>query len=247
MSLAGLCVMVTRPAHQAQALADLLLEAGARVELLPLLAIAPMPDAAGIRARLDGARGWDTWIFTSANAVRYAALLDRGPWPALAAAGAATAAALREAGHQAAAVPDRQDGAAGLLADPRFAEVAGRRILIVTGENTLPDLADGLHARGARVETVTVYRRTPVQHPEARVAAAITASDLAIVSSAEALANLVRLTPSAVRPLLFPLQLVLPSQRVVEKAREAGFTRPPLLPARVSDAAYVELLERWRK
>jgi len=70
---------------------------------------------------------------------------------------------------------------------------------------------------------------------------------VAIVSSAEALANLVRLTPSAVRPLLLPLQLVLPSQRVVEKAREAGFTQPPLLPARVSDAAYVELLERWRR
>ncbi len=243
--LNGLCVLVTRPAHQAQALCDLLLDAGARVEPLPLLAISPMPDGAAIRARLQAARGWDHWIFTSANAARYAALLDPGPWPPLAAAGPATAAALREAGHAAATVPDRQDGAAGLLADARFAAPAGRHILIVTGENTLPELADGLRVRGAQVETVAVYRRVPMEHPAAKVAAAITASDVAIVSSAEALANLVRLTPSAVRPLLFPLQLVLPSQRVVEKAREAGFTQPPLLPARVSDAAYVELLERW--
>lgn len=245
--LGGLSVMVTRPAHQAQALCELLLEAGAKVEPLPLLAISPMPDAAAVRAHLHQARDWDDWIFTSANAARFAALLDAGPWPALAAAGTATAAALREAGHAAATVPDRQDGAAGLLADARFAAPAGRRILIVTGENTLPELADSLRARGAQVEMVAVYRRTPVQHPPAKVAAAITASDVAIVSSAEALANLVQLTPSAVRPLLFPLQLVLPSQRVVEKAREAGFIQPPLLPARVSDAAYVELLERWRK
>jgi len=245
--LNGLTVMVTRPEHQAQALCDQLLEAGARIELLPLLAIAPAADGAGLRAQLQGARGWDYWIFTSANAARYAALLDHGPWPALAAAGPATAGALRQAGHSAATVPDRQDGAAGLLADAAFAAPKGKRILIVTGENTLPDLAEGLRARGAEVASAAVYRRLPVSHEPARVAMAITASDVAIVSSAEALANLLRLTPSAVRPLLFGLQLVLPSQRVVEKAREAGFREPPLLPARVSDAAYVELLERWRQ
>jgi uroporphyrinogen-III synthase len=243
----GLTVMVTRPEHQAQALCDLLLEAGAKVEPLPLLAIAPAADGVELRARLKAAHGWDHWIFTSANAARYAALLDPGPWPALAAAGPATAAALRQAGHATTTVPDRQEGAAGLLADPAFAAPAGKRILIVTGENTLPELAEGLRARGATVDTAAVYRRLPVHHEPARVATAITASDVAIVSSAEALANLVRLTPSAVRPLLFGLQLVLPSQRVVEKAREAGFREPPLLPARVSDAAYVELLERWRK
>lgn len=245
-TLQGLCVLVTRPVYQAEALCQLLQEAGAQVERLPLLAIAPMPEGAALRAQLQAARGWDHWIFTSANAARYAALLDPGPWPALAAAGPATAAALRQAGHQPVAVPDRQEGAAGLLADARFAELTKRRILIVTGDNTLPDLAEGLRARGAQVETAAVYRRVAVAHPPAVVAAAVTAADVAIVSSAEALANLLHLTPSAVRPLLFALQLALPSQRVIEIARQAGFTQPPLLPARVSDTAYVELLQRWR-
>jgi uroporphyrinogen-III synthase len=245
--LAGLCVLVTRPERQAQGLCDLLLEAGALVELLPLLSIAPVADAAAVRSWLEAAHAWDYWIFTSANAVRYAALLDKGPWPRPAAAGAATAAALAEAGHPAVTAPDRQDGAAGLLADPRFANCAGRRILIVTGENTLPELAEGLAQRGAQVQSVAVYRRVPVQHEPSRVAAAITASDAAIISSAEALGHLLHLTPSAVRPLLFNLQLALPSARVVEKARQAGFSLAPLVPARVTDAAYVELLERWRR
>lgn len=243
--LSGLGVLVTRPAHQAQALCELLRQAGASVNRLPLLAIEPAADEAAVTARLRQARGWDHWIFTSANAARQAARLDAGPWPSLAAAGAATAIALAEAGHAGALVPAALDGAAGLLADPRFAAPAGKYILIVTGDNTLAELADGLRARGARVEVLPVYRRVPVAHAPQAVAEMIAASQAAIVSSGEALAHLLQLTPADARSRLLALQLALPSPRMIEKAREAGFTQTPLLPARVSDAAFVELLERW--
>lgn len=245
-SLAGLGVLVTRPAHQAQALCDLLQQAGAGVERLPLLAIEPAGDEVALATRLRQARDRDHWIFTSANAVHQAARLDAGPWPLLAAAGAATATALGQAGHGGALVPAGLDGAAGLLADPRFAAPAGSRILIVTGDNTLPELASGLRARGAEVEVLAVYRRVPVAHAPQAVVRALTASQVAIVSSGEALAHLLALTPADARERLLSLQLALPSPRMIEKAREAGFTQTPLLPARVSDAAYVELLERWR-
>lgn len=245
--LAGLGVLVTRPAHQAQGLCDLLEQAGAGVQRLPLLAIEPAGDEAATVGRLRQARGYDHWIFTSANAARRAALLDAGPWPCLAAAGAATAAALGEAGHAGALVPSGLDGAAGLLADPRFAAPAASRILIVTGDNTLPELAEGLRARGAEVEVLAVYRRVPVAHAPQVVAQAIAASQVAIVSSGEALAHLLAITPATGREQLLSLQLALPSPRMIEKARAAGFTQIPLLPARVSDAAYVELLERWHR
>jgi uroporphyrinogen-III synthase len=245
--LARLGVLVTRPAHQAQGLCDLLEQAGAGVRRLPLLAIEPAGDEAAMAARLRQARGCDHWIFTSANAARQAALLDAGPWPSLAAAGAATAATLHETGHAGALVPSGLDGAAGLLADPRFAAPAGKRILIVTGDNTLPELADGLRARGAEVEVLAVYRRVPVAHAPRVVAQAVMASRVAIVSSGEALAHLLAITPAATRDRLLSLQLALPSPRMIEKARATGFTQTPLLPARVSDAAYVELLERWYK
>ena len=245
--LAGLGVLVTRPEPQAQVLCELLRQAGAGVNRLPMLAIEPLGDAVAVAARLGQARAWDHWIFTSANAARQAAHLDTGPWPALAAAGAATAAALAAAGHPGALAPAGLDGAAGLLAEPRFAAPAGARILIVTGENTLPELAEGLRARGASVEVLAVYRRVPVPHAPRQVSAAISASQAAIVSSGEALAQLLRLTPAAARPRLLSLQMALPSPRMIETARQAGFTQPPLLPARVSDAAYVELLERWHQ
>lgn len=248
--LDGLRVLVTRPVHQAEGLCRLLQQSGATVLRLPLLAIEPVAERAVATARQAAARGWDAWIFTSANAVRQALQLDpghAGQWPRPAAAGAATAAVLREAGYEKATVPAGGDGAAALLADPAFAAVAGQRILIVTGADTLPELAAGLQARGATVEVLAVYRRVPVPHPAAAVTAAVEAADVAIVSSGEALAQLVRLTPPPQQPRLLDLQLALPSPRVVEKARLAGFRRRPLLPPRVSDTAYVELLERWRQ
>jgi uroporphyrinogen-III synthase len=241
-NLSGLGVLVTRPAHQAAELCRLLEQAGARVLRLPLLAIEPVAAAA---ARLAAQRQADWWIFTSANAVRQAAQLDAGAWPRLAAAGTATAAALRAAGRKADLVPE-SDGTPGLLAAPELAAPAGQRILIVTGESTLPDLATGLCARGAQVETLAVYRRLPLAHPPEAVAAALNAADVAIVSSHETLVQLLALAPPALRPHLLDLQLALPSARVVEKARELGFTRPPLLPARVADAAWLELLQSWR-
>ncbi len=244
--LAGLGALVTRPPHQAQALCRLLRQAGAEVQHLPLMGIEPAGDALAAVATLHRARDWDHWIFTSANAVRQAAQLDAGPWPPLAAAGAATAAALAQAGHAGALVP-AVDGTPGLLADPAFGAPASQRILIVTGQDTLPQLAAGLRLRGAQVEVLAIYRRVPLQHPPQTVAAAIEASDVAIVSSGEALSQLLRLTPAQTLPRLLALQLALPSPRMIGIARAAGFTRTPLLPARVSDAAYVELLERWRK
>ena len=245
-TLAGLRVLVTRPAHQAEGLCVLLRQAGAEVLRLPLLAVEPVADPAAAAARLRRAQGGDSWIFTSANAVHAALRLDPGgAWPALAAAGAATAAALRRAGHEGVVTPLRGDGSAGLLEDPFFAAVSGQRILIVSGEDTLPGLAEGLRARGAEVEVAAVYRRRPVPHEAAAVGAALDGADVAIVSSGEALAQLQRLTPADRRERLLGLQLALPSPRVVEKARQAGFRQPPLLPTRVSDTAYVELLQHW--
>ena len=245
-SLAGLGVLVTRPAHQADGLCQAIEDAGGRALRLPLLEIVPAPDPKTVAARLDAARGADWWIFTSANAVREAVRLDNGAWPRLAAAGAATAEALCAAGREAMLVPAGSDGTPGLLAAPELAAPAGRRILIVTGADSLPALAAGLRARGAQVDVAEVYRRLPVAHPPAAVAAALAPAAVAIVSSSEALQQLFHLAPPPLRARLLDLQLALPSARVVEKARELGFARTPLLPARVSDSAWLELLQRWR-
>lgn len=244
--LRGLRVLVTRPAPQAENLCRLIEQAGGQALRLPLQAIEPAGDRSAAAARLAAAAAWEAWIFTSANAVRAAAAVYAGPRPArLAAVGAATASLLRAGGAEAVIAPEDSDGAAGLLAHPAFAAVRGQRILIVTGDSSLPLLAEELARRGAQVESAALYRRVPVVHEPAAVAKLIGAAELAVVSSGEALQRLVELAQGPARQRLLALQLAVPSARVVEKARELGFKRPALLPTRVSDAAYVELLQRW--
>lgn len=246
-ALSGCRVLVARPAHQAQALCAMIEAEGGSACLLPLLAIVPVADPAAVSAQLSAARSAQRWIFSSSNAVRHAAALVERPWPPVAAVGAVTAAALEALGLADVLRPLAGDGAAALLADPAFSQPREQRITLIAGARPLPLLARVLRERGARVEAIAVYRRQPVAHAPQRVAQLIAGVDVAIVPSAEALTQLVRLTPPEAHTLLFDLQLALPSSRVVEKARGLGFRKPPLRPQRVSDAAYVEALRHYRK
>lgn len=246
--LDGLTVLVARPAAQAEALCTLIEQAGGRVLRLPLFEIGPVAEPAAAVARLQASRDFDRWLFTSANAVRQAAELLAPPWPPLAAVGSATAAILEALSGAAVLAPDDGDGdgAEALLRQSALQQLAGQRHLIVTGEQTLPLLEAGLRARGAAVEVLAVYRRLAVEHRPERVAELLAEADFAIIPSADALARLAALTPPAAQPRLQRLRLAVPSPRVVETARILGFVHQPLLPQRVTDAAYLEVLSRHR-
>ena len=234
--LAGVRVLVTRPAHQAENLCRLIEAEGGSVVRLPLLTIEPATQLAEARKRLAGTH--DVWIFTSANAVRHAQPLATGAWPArLAAVGPATAAAIAIAGHAAAATPLESASSEALLALPELADVQGKRILLVTGEGGRDVLERGLAERGATVERAEVYRRVPLPYPPDAVAAALRRSDVIVITSGQSLEHLVRMTPEGTRATLLKKALVVPAARVVEKARELGFVQPPRLAEPMSDAA----------
>jgi uroporphyrinogen-III synthase len=235
MRLAGVRVLVTRPAHQAEPLCRLIEADGGTVVRLPLLAIETGTHLAEARRLLAAPR--DLWIFTSANAVRHALPLIGGTWaPHLAAVGPATAAALAAAGQDAEA-PLAGASSEALLALPELQEAAGRAVLVVTGEGGLQVLEQGLGARGARVERAEVYRRVALPYPPEAVVAALRKSDVVVVTSGESLEQLVRMTPEGSRGLLLKKPLVVPAARVVEKARELGFLQPPRVAEPMSDAA----------
>lgn len=242
-ALAGLRVLVTRPAHQAEGLCRLLAARGAQVVRLPVQAIEPARQSAQVARQLAAARDYDGWIFTSANAARFAAQLDAGVWPRLWAVGSATAGALASLGR-AAQAPENAFSSEGLLQLPEL-EGAGRRWLVVTGADGPGLLAAGLRERGATVEVAEVYRRVPLPHLPEAVVTALRGTSAIVSTSAEGLEQLLRLTPEANRPRLLRTQLAVPSQRVVEKALELGFQRPPLVPDQVSDPAFVRCLEQW--
>lgn len=244
--LAGLRVLVTRPAAQAAGLRDRLLAAGALPQLLPLLRIAPPADPEAAAQQLRAARDAAFWLFTSANAVQAAARLGPQGWPpTLIAIGGGTAAALAKLGYSALA-PEGADSET-LLAWPRLQAVAGEELLIVTGEGGRGLLAQTLAERGAQVRVARCYRREPVPHDPQTVVAALAAVDIALLTSGEALEQLLALTPEAERPRLWSLPLVVPSARVVELARRLGFRAALRVPDAVSDAAYLACLLRWRQ
>lgn len=232
--LAGVRVMVTRPAHQAEALCRLIEAAGGTAVRFPLLTIEPSSQPAEAERRIRA--GHDTWIFTSTNAVRYAAPMVERWAPRIVAIGPATADALAKAGAAASAAPVTGSTSEDVLAMPEFAELAGRRVLIVTGEAGRDLLEQELTGRGAVVERAAVYRRVPLPYPPDTFASALRKSDVIVVTSGDALAHLARLAPDTSRASLLRKPLVLPSARVVEQARALGFVAPRQAAA-VSDAA----------
>lgn len=236
-SLSGVRVLVTRPAHQADALCRLIEAEGGTAIRLPLLTIEPRANLAEAQKLL--AAGHDLWIFTSVNAVRHAQPLIGGRFaPRLAAVGPATANALAVAGGADATKPLAGASSEALLALPELAGIpAGVRVLVVTGEEGLRALEEGLVARGARVDRAEVYRRVPLPYPPEAVVSALRRTDVIVMTSGQALDHLVRLTPPESRKLLLRKPLVVPSARMLEKARDLGFTHPPTVAEPVSDAA----------
>lgn len=161
--LAGLRVVVTRPAHQAGPLLRAFEEAGARAEPLPLLSLAPPADLRPLERAAAQADRYDWAVFTSANAVR--ALLQRLPegLPAglrAATVGPATARELRHHGVEPALVA-RDRRAAGLAAEllPRLA--AGARVLLPQAADARPVLSRALLDAGFPVDTVVAYAKQP--------------------------------------------------------------------------------------
>lgn len=161
--LAGKVVLITRAREQASAFAQLLEAAGARVLLVPTIAIEP-PDSWG---PLDAALRDDfSWVvFTSVNGVAMVrrrveatghgrALLERAH---LAAIGPATAAALADWGLRAEAVPEEYVAEA-LVDRLRPMMTAGQRILLPRAAETRDVLVRELAALGADVTEVAAYR-----------------------------------------------------------------------------------------
>lgn len=205
--LAGRRVLVPRAGDSDGAILGLLRDAGAVPEAVPLLAIGPPTDAAAldVAVRELGA-GRYAWVgFASASGVaavvgRSAALGLARAVPAgtrIGAVGAATAAALHDAGYPADLVPDR-GGSAGALAEIWPVPDGDQRVLLPSSEIGLPTLTDMLRAKGYQVDRVAAYAPRPVAVPPP-VAADLRAGafDAVLLMSPSQAAVIVGLNPAA--------------------------------------------------
>lgn len=166
--LEGHRVVVTRAPHQAQPLRSAFEDAGARVDLLPLLEVCP-GDVEQTASAARRAGDFDALAFTSANAVDmfFRHGVDRSTLPPIGVVGPATARALRQQSIIPAIQAQRRD-AVGLAQALTTRFGANAKVLVPQADDARPHLAEGLEAAGCEVETVVAYRKAlPDDAPEA--------------------------------------------------------------------------------
>jgi len=250
--LTGKTIVVTRPAHQAEPLCDLLSANGGTPIRFPVLDIAepqiPL-DAARVNAILVKA---NLLIFISPNAVDYGmkAIRDAGGLPDtvnVAAIGQGTARKLSEWGHPANVFPNEKFDSEALLAMQALQSVAGKQVVIFRGEGGREHLANTLRQRGAHVEYVECYRRVQPNTDTREIADRLAEEsiDAIVVTSNEGLQNLFNMLESVNRRSLLNVQLFVVSARGQELAVSLGFTRPAIIVSKASDQGIVDALLQW--
>mgnify|MGYP001040588004 FL=1 len=225
--LRGIRIAITRPAGGG-ALARRVRVLGGVPLSLPGSSLRATADAKTARATLRDALTCDVVIFTSPAAVRFArrlgTLLTRAK---MLAPGTGTLRALRRAGCTNAHAPLREDSE-GLLALPALRGVRGQRIGIVGAAGGRGLLDRELAARGAKILRSHVYQRLPARL-DCRHADALRRTRgkplYVLLSSAEALANILAGLPDDVRCVLCAGTAVASSARLADAARKAGFAR----------------------
>jgi uroporphyrinogen-III synthase len=176
--LAGLRVLVTRPAHQSADFIAALRSLGADPLPFPTIEIVPLEDTAPLDEAIQRISsgfpkdGYDWLVLTSVNGVTAwwerleAAGLDARYLAGvkIAAIGPATAAALKQRSIIPDLVPEVYTAEGILKAFDRLGSVAGQRFLLARADIARRALAKGLVARGAHVDEIASYRTIPVSH-----------------------------------------------------------------------------------
>ena len=203
-------------------------------------------------ARLGALEDFDVIIFTSANAVRFGAvLLDQKRDLTLAAIGPATARALNQAGYRVSVQAPLAFDSESLLLHPRLERPAGRSVLIIKGADGRAFLEQELTQRGARVMTADVYRRVPAAPSEAVLAALLDrftegAVQVVTSTSVDIARSLLGMASPALRGEFERVHWLVPGARVAAGVRECGLSAPLLQAESAEDQDLVAALLRWR-
>lgn len=251
--LSNLRVMVTRPAQQAGPLIQQLQAAGASPWSFPLLEIVPCasPQLERLITQLDQ---YDLAIFISPNAVRYGVetVMQRRAWPEslrLATIGKGSAQELEaRLGRTADVVPSGGGDSEALLRDPSLQDVSGKHILIFRGRNGRELLAETLLTRGAEVDYAEVYERHRPKVDTAPLNSALQSGsiDAILITSNEALDNLLSMVEPANLSALHQIPLVVIHSRQAERAQQLGFRYNPILAQDGSVGAIIKALTSLR-
>lgn len=248
--LAGKTIVVTRPLAQAAALADAIRAAGGDPFVFPLLAISPATDPAPLAAAAGRLADYALAVFISPNAVDHALpeILARGPWPSSllpAAVGQGTVRALAACGVVGTVAPRERFDSEALLMLPELQKthVDGRRIAIFRGDGGRELLADTLRERGATVDCIACYRRSPPADFAPLRARWQSGIDAFTVSSSEGLRYLFDGLTIGERGRLATTPIFVPHARIAENATALGLRR--VVQTGAADAGIIDGLRTY--
>ncbi len=255
LCLAGLRVLVTRPAHQADALCTRLAALGAEAIRLPTLSIRPTietdPGYQNLKNCFLDLDRYRAVIFVSANAAQIGYDWIDQYWPQLPvstlwlAVGAATGRILQQLGLPVTIAQGAMNSEA-LLALPQLQQLSNDRVLICRGHCGRELLEQDLQRRGAKVDYAELYHREiPVySQPEIESIIYKSAPSAILVSSGSTLTNLVKLSRAAgsEASVFTDTPLVVPSQRVATLAQQHHFNHIGVA-ANATDAAMTDALQ----
>ena len=252
--LAGLGILVTRPAHQAGPLCEAVEAQGGRAICFPVLEIVDPEDVGALLDVIDRLDSFDIAVFISPNAVNKAInrIRARRELPTglkLAAVGRGSAKELGRLGLQADIFPKQRFDSEALLAMDEMQQVAGKRVVIFRGDGGRELLAETLKGRGAEVEYAECYRRAKPKGDVGKLMRHWARGDIdvVVVTSNEGLSNLFDMVGQLGRQWLRKTQLVVVSPRQAELAKELGFKLEPVIAETASDEAVVEAIKAWRE
>lgn len=250
--LAGLNVLVTRPAHQADAFCAMIESAGGRAVRFPVLEILDPEDSKALLELIDALDGFDIAVFISPNAVSKAMNLIHArrafpPGLKVAAIGQKSAQELRRYGHPADICPQARFDSEALLELPEMQAVAGKRVVIFRGDGGREMLGDTLKARGAHVEYANAYRRGRPKADAGPIMYLWSRGELHLVTvtSTEGLRNLFDMVGKLGQMWLRRTPLLVGSERMLATAEELGFKQTPTVASDPSDEAMYEALCTW--
>ncbi|MCH8303270.1 MAG: uroporphyrinogen-III synthase, partial [Proteobacteria bacterium] len=210
--LAGCGVLITRPEHQSQELAAGVKAAGGTVFHFPAIDIVGR-DMDEIRRKLTALAEPDIIVFVSRNAVTHGLAAVKDCHARIAAVGPATRHAIESAGGTVDIFPESGFDSEHLLKHAALQDVDGRNVMIVRGQSGRELLAETLRERGANVDYLCVYERTPYEPTPAELEdleSALVEGRIRFVTvmSVETLEYLVQIIPAQALGLLRQSTLV---------------------------------------
>jgi len=244
--------VITRPAHQAEPLAQQIRQLGGQALIVPMLEILPLADPSNLLFHLQQINCYHYAIFVSANAVDFAlSNLEKSCFfspnflnnTQIIAIGPGTARALQKYNIDRVIIPD-ENHSEGLLSLESLQNIQRKKIIIFCGENSRSLIKNTLINRKAFVEEVICYRRCP---PKLNAPAIIKDwqkmnINLIISTSSESLGNLWNLFGKIDKVWLMQIPLLVISPQMLTTAQQMGFKKIWLSPS-AADATILKTIE----